>query len=50
MKEIQVKAVLARFGGSRKQAFMYCIEMAIQYPRLSKEYQEYADAIEGHQG
>jgi len=50
VKEIQVKAILGRFAGNRRQAFMYCIEMTIQYPKLSKEYQEYADAIEGHQG
>ncbi len=31
-------AILARFDGDRKQAWMYCIALAVAYPELTKEY------------
>jgi len=41
-KEIAIKAILARFGGDREQAWQYCIETANKYPALRDEYQTYA--------
>jgi hypothetical protein len=40
-KEIQYRAILARFAGNHKQAFMYALSLCLAYPHLVAEYGSY---------
>ena len=40
-QEIQYKAILSRFDGNHRQAFMYAVAMCIAYPHLVAEYGNY---------
>ena len=31
-------AILARFNGNRKQAWLYCMAISLAYPHLTAEY------------
>ena len=43
--ERQLSAILSRFNGDRKQAWLYCASLAFAYPRLAKEYLGYMEAL-----
>ena len=38
-------AILARFSGNRKQAWAYCMALAIAYPHLTEEYSGYSKEL-----
>lgn len=40
-----VKAIIARFGGNKTAAMLYCREMSNQYQHLRSEYDGYYNAI-----
>ncbi len=44
-REIQIAAILGRFGGDRAKAHEYCLSVASNYPRLAEEYTKYAEEI-----
>ena len=50
MFEIQVKAILARFGGNLTHAMIYCHDMVLMYPRLKSEYDAYHEILMGMRG
>jgi hypothetical protein len=43
--EIQVKAILARFGGDYDRAAEYCVQMMNTYPALYTEYGRYLEEL-----
>lgn len=43
---LSVKAILARFDGSKQQAIEYCRTMIAEYPRLRQEYRAYLNVLE----
>lgn len=45
IREIQIKAILARFKGDRDAAAEYCVQMMNAYPRLYTEYGQYLEAL-----
>ena len=44
-QEVQLKAILAKFGGDRRLARAYCVVMAREYPALAEEYWGYTEAL-----
>ncbi|MGA3200151.1 MAG: hypothetical protein ABSD89_12220 [Halobacteriota archaeon] len=42
-----VKAVLARFGGDKRAAIDYCVDLARANPKLADEYWHILDMIRG---
>ena len=38
-------AILARFSGNRKQAWAYCMALALAYPNLTEEYSGYSKEL-----
>ena len=45
-REVQIRAVLGRFSGNRKQAIEYCLRTAEENPKLRAEYLMYKQTIE----
>ena len=41
-------AILARCNGDRSRAFQYCMNVATEYPNLTREYSELALSFAGH--
>lgn len=46
-QEIQLKAILARFGGDRKAAADYCWRTSAAFPAVMSEYLDYRYILEG---
>lgn len=38
-------AILARFNGNRRQAWAYCMALALAYPHLTEEYSAYTKEL-----
>jgi hypothetical protein len=45
-QEVQYKAILARFDGNHRQAFMYAVALCLAYPYLVAEYGSYIWEVE----
>lgn len=38
-------AILARFDGNQRQAWLYCASLCFAYPQLVEEYSGYMEAL-----
>ena len=38
-------AILSRFNGNRRQAWAYCMSIALAYPHLTEEYSAHMEVL-----